>query len=99
MKLLIRRIFVCTALLLVVISCTAAGPLHKESDFTAMTSEQRRSFILNQPIELQVDTYIEMLRAIRPPDLSLENALASGGEKIIPYLKRTLQSNESDIVK
>lgn len=99
MMILIGRASMCLALLFSVTACAAAGSPNEADKFSEMTSEQRQSFILSQPVDRRVDVYIDMLRAIRPPDLSLESALASNGKRIIPDLKKELQRSDSDVVK
>lgn len=99
MMFVIGRIALGLALMIMVTSCATAESYNERNDFSKMTSEQRQSFILGQPLERQVEVYIDMLRVIRPPDLSLESALASNGERIIPDLKKEIQRSESDVVK
>lgn len=96
---MIGRVSVCVTILFMVTSCAAAGSPNEENDFSSMTSEQRQNFILSQPVGRQVEVYIDMLRAIRPPDLSLESALASSGGRIVPDLKDKIQRSESGVVK
>ncbi|MBZ2189987.1 hypothetical protein K8B33_12840 [Alcanivorax sp. JB21] len=84
---------------IVLLSSDAFGDFDFNSKFREMSSSERREFIIGLPIDEQVGCYIQGLMAVRPPDLSLADAVASNGEKIIVFLEDRLRAERSDVIK
>lgn len=83
----------------ITLACTVGEHEEVIEKFLAQTLEERRSSILQYPLEMQVELYVNAMMRKHPPDLGLADVVARNGGKIVPILIQRLSREKSDIVK
>ena len=83
----------------ITLACTVGEHEEVIEKFLAQTLEERRSSILQYPLEMQVELYVNAMMRKHPPDLGLAIVVAGNGAKIIPTLIQRLSREKSEIVK
>lgn len=90
--------FLGTLGLLMGASCFAADQERLNRNFLSAPMDERRTMLLNFPLDQQVELYLAAMQK-HPPDLALADALARNGEEIIPLLKQRMSSEDWGLTK
>lgn len=72
------------------IGCQGSGEVSSERDFLRKPVDDRRTALMDYPMERQIDLYLAAMTKLHPPDLALADVLASHGDEIIPLLRERI---------